>query len=257
MSIEVKLQGPIYSLELSNGPPQLPPDPKDCWIVVYADIGQEGSRGADTFTFYVCTLKKLVTIVRKKRYELQRHLLIVERFDWGLVESAILSICERATGETWDEVATQIGRYGHWEFEDYQENPPPAPKGNGPGKPGKPVPVLPIVREISSIDLSNGPPQLPPDPEDCWIVVQADIGQVDGEEKKTFTFYVCTPKKLSTIVTHEYKWGLYLIIIERFDWKIVEQAIASICKEVAGETWGEVVTMLVRYGQAEIADLKG
>jgi len=48
-------------------------------------------------------------------------LLIVPRFDWDLVEEAIRAICDQARGETWEEVASMIGRYGLWEFEDYQD----------------------------------------------------------------------------------------------------------------------------------------
>ncbi len=123
MSIKAGLHGGIYSIDLPSGPPQLPTDPEDCWVRVYADIGAVDEVGADTFLFYVCTPKRLQTMVKRAGYYLGRHLVIVDHFAWDLVERIISSICDETTGDTWEEVATKLGRYGLWEFEDYQEAP--------------------------------------------------------------------------------------------------------------------------------------
>ena len=127
MTIKAKIDG-LFSVDLPDPSTDFPEDPEDCWIIVMADIGLEGSPGADEFTFYVCTPKRLSKVVQHEGFQFGRHLLIVERFDWDTVERAIARICEEATGDTWEQVAKKIGRYGQWEFEDYQEEPVWRPK---------------------------------------------------------------------------------------------------------------------------------
>ena len=50
-----------------------------------------------------------------------RHVLVIERWDPTLVESAIRNLCQTTFGETWNEIAERLSRFGHWEFEDYRE----------------------------------------------------------------------------------------------------------------------------------------
>lgn len=118
--MEASLQG-LFSVDLPKGPSQMPENPFDCWIPVEAEIGVRGEAGADTFTFYVCTPNRLARSVQRTPYQFGRHLLIVEKFDWSVVESAIQSLLETLTADSWGDLAIRIGRYGHWEYEDYVE----------------------------------------------------------------------------------------------------------------------------------------
>jgi Immunity protein 8 len=49
-----------------------------------------------------------------------RGVLLLSRWDYDLVVRAISDLCLHTKGETWEEVATSLSRYGHWEFEDYR-----------------------------------------------------------------------------------------------------------------------------------------
>ena len=118
--MKARLEG-IYSIDLPDGPPRLPEDPSDCWIVVQADIGPVGTDGADTFTFYVCTLKRLQRALKSEAWQFGRHSLIVERFDWDIVESAIRRMVDDQEAADWDALAAKLGQYGQWEFADYIE----------------------------------------------------------------------------------------------------------------------------------------
>ncbi len=109
----------LYSIDLPNGKPQLPKDPSNCWIIVQAEIGTTDNIESDVFTFYVCTLKKLTQIVSKNKFQKGLHLLIVEAFDWVLIENIINNICNKTMGNTWEEIAQQINKFGAWEFDDY------------------------------------------------------------------------------------------------------------------------------------------
>lgn len=115
-----EIKGGLYSPDLNLGPPQLPEDPEDCWIVMYADLGLEREEGADTFTFYVCTPRRLNVFVSEHGYELGRGLIIVKEFDWSTVRVAIDRICMACAGPSWEEIVDKLSRYGIWDYEDYQ-----------------------------------------------------------------------------------------------------------------------------------------
>lgn len=109
----------LSSIDLPDGA-SLPPDPADCWVVVTASIGLAGDDASDNFTFYVCTVRRLERVVADEAQLWGRHLLITNEFDWDAVRSAIQRICDSVSGETWESIATEVGRYAGWEFEDYR-----------------------------------------------------------------------------------------------------------------------------------------
>jgi immunity protein 8 of polymorphic toxin system len=43
---------------------------------------------------------------------------------YAIVERAIKDVVGRAEGADWHSVVSKIGRYGHWEFEDYRSTTP-------------------------------------------------------------------------------------------------------------------------------------
>jgi hypothetical protein len=88
---------------------------------VTASIGPAGEDGAELFQFTVCSPSWLAAQELPKGFAFQRHALLVERWEPGLVERAIADLCRRTEGETWSEVATKLSRFGSWEFEDYRE----------------------------------------------------------------------------------------------------------------------------------------
>jgi hypothetical protein len=49
-----------------------------------------------------------------------RHHLIVNRYDFRSLKQFLDDYCSKCTGNTWQEVAEQLGRIGKWEFEDYR-----------------------------------------------------------------------------------------------------------------------------------------
>jgi hypothetical protein len=98
-----------------------PEDGEHFALTVTASIGPAGERGAELFDFRVCSPSWLAAGKLQKGFAFQRHTLLVERWDAELVERAIADLCLRTEGESWDEVAMKLSRYGHWEFEDYRE----------------------------------------------------------------------------------------------------------------------------------------
>lgn len=53
LSVEIKR---LYSPDLPDISDE-PEDSLDCWIRVYADIGEVGAPGADTFSLVACTVR--------------------------------------------------------------------------------------------------------------------------------------------------------------------------------------------------------
>lgn len=42
-------------------------------------------------------------------------------YDYVTLERTLRRLCERTYGNTWEEVALKLSRYGNWEYEAYQE----------------------------------------------------------------------------------------------------------------------------------------
>ncbi len=101
---------------------------------------------------------------------------------------------------------------------------------------------------IYSPDLPSGHAELPANPANCWVVVQADIG-VEGESgADCFTMYVTTPQFLDGCLNQvRHQLGRGLVIVAEFDWDVVEQAVKEVCCSVEGECWTELAEKLSRY----------
>src|SRR5712691_3718062 len=96
--------------------------------------------------------------------------------------------------------------------------------------------IYPEIRRIHSPDLK--PPNVPEDPSDCEILIQVLIGPKDGEGEEAFGFTVVTPLHLAR--GSEPQWGRGRLIVPRFDWPAVAQAIAKLLARCACPTWREV-----------------
>jgi hypothetical protein len=77
--------------------------------------------GEESFEFVVCTPRWFDAQPFEKGFAWPRHHLFLKRLDYATVERAIGDVVRRAEGEDWSSVASQIARYGGWEFEDYRE----------------------------------------------------------------------------------------------------------------------------------------
>jgi len=106
----LRLDG-IYSIDLPAGPPEMPSNPYDCWIVIQADIGILGEIGTDTFTFYFTT----PTWLEQRGQIPSSNVIVNDRFDWEAVKHEIEARCSLANGTTWEAIARNLA--GEWEYE--------------------------------------------------------------------------------------------------------------------------------------------
>ncbi|MGN6608142.1 MAG: Imm8 family immunity protein [Jatrophihabitans sp.] len=105
------------------------PDPTDVEFLVQfwvsdADEARTGSDvGQDMFSLLVITPKALKRLVRRDGPQSGRHMLIIDRWDWEDVQRVVREHVASVDGADWDELATKLGRWAKWEFEDYVEPP--------------------------------------------------------------------------------------------------------------------------------------
>jgi hypothetical protein len=98
--------------------------------------------------------------------------------------------------------------------------------------------IQPELQDIRSPDLV--PPDLPPDPVVCAVRFDALIGPRGDASvpAEAYGFIVATPAQLRQI--DQPTWGRGLLIVSRFDWEVVIQAVALFLAQCARPTWAEV-----------------
>jgi hypothetical protein len=99
----------------------IPVNPENFSILVQAIIGPVNGKGEESFDFKVCTPNALIDFIEKDGFFFGRGYLIVKYYSYKQIFHIIDSLCKRISGGTWNEVGEKLGRFGHWEFEDYQE----------------------------------------------------------------------------------------------------------------------------------------
>ncbi|MGH7867048.1 MAG: immunity 8 family protein [Candidatus Dormibacteraceae bacterium] len=86
-------------------------------LLLQMRVGPDSGSGEESFDVLLCTpdwLREKIEPV------IGRHKLIVTTYDYGHIERFLTEQVDSCTGETWEEVATKVGRIGRWEFEDYK-----------------------------------------------------------------------------------------------------------------------------------------
>ena len=89
-------------------------------VSLRALVGPLGLPGEESFDFDVCSPAWLVAEVDSKSIIEGRFLLIARDFDPQRIENHVRQRIEEASGKDWPEVAGEIARWAHWEFEDYR-----------------------------------------------------------------------------------------------------------------------------------------
>jgi hypothetical protein len=99
-----------------------PDDPESFSIFVQALVGPEDAEGEESFDFTITTALWLAEQPSPaKGFEFLQGVLLLSRWDYQTVARSISDLCRNTEGETWDDVATSLSRYGRWEFADYRE----------------------------------------------------------------------------------------------------------------------------------------
>ena len=99
------------------------PEESDCFgFLLQVLAGPRGAEGEESFDVLVCTPEWLKRGHKSTDFIIGRHYLIVFEYDYDRLFKYLDEYCSRCHGETWQEIAGQLGRLGKWEFEDYKSS---------------------------------------------------------------------------------------------------------------------------------------
>lgn len=110
----------LYSADAPGGEPgrYAPADPENCCLWLMAFVGIEGEPGHDTYQLGVCTPLWLAGEGLARGYTWGRSLLIVPRWDHGVVVRAIETLLGDLAGPDWATVAERLSRFAWAESDD-------------------------------------------------------------------------------------------------------------------------------------------
>lgn len=92
----------------------------DFGFLLQVFAGLQGRPGEESFDVLVCTPDWLKSHHESSEIVIGRHMLIVFEYDYKRLRRFFEEFCNRAWGDTWQEVASKLSRMGKWEFEDYK-----------------------------------------------------------------------------------------------------------------------------------------
>lgn len=97
------------------------PEDEQCFgFYVEAIIGTESEDGGDIFGFQVCSPKWLLYEYKKTDIIFCKNMIMVFEYDFQAITQKIIDLCNRTTGDNWNDIAQHLAKYGAWEFENYQ-----------------------------------------------------------------------------------------------------------------------------------------
>ena len=88
-------------------------------FLVQIMVGRDTGPGEESFDVLVCTPRWLLENHSNEEILTGRHKLIVFSYDYQRLHRFIENAVSEASGSNWQEVASRLARFGHWEFEDY------------------------------------------------------------------------------------------------------------------------------------------
>jgi hypothetical protein len=101
---------------------------------------------------------------------------------------------------------------------------------------------IPTIRSIISPDLAHG--DLPRDPDDCSVLIEAEIGPAGLPGADVFSFQAVTPKYLTREALP--RWGRGLLIVKHFSWREVEASLQKLLMHAARSDWSSVAAELAK-----------
>jgi hypothetical protein len=110
----------LHSPDVADLATYEPPDQGMFGFLLQIMAGPSGEDGEESFDVVVCTPSWLQERLDLTAVIIGRHYLIVHRYDYQVLRTFLADYCEKCRGDSWPEVAEQLGRLGKWEFEDYR-----------------------------------------------------------------------------------------------------------------------------------------
>jgi hypothetical protein len=115
--------------------------------------------------------------------------------------------------------------------------------------------VFAELHDLFCADLDPMDSRVPDDPDNFLIAVQATVGPAGEPGGDTFAFVVCTPRWLaSELASSPYLFARHYLIVARYDYAVIHNAISKIVAGTSGLSWDDVAQRIARYGHWEFED---
>lgn len=111
----------IFSSDVSDLKLFIPDKHDNFGFSLTLNIGVAGDEAGDLFEMYVCTPKWLSDTLTKDAVFFGYQYIIVRSYNYDLLLKSINRVVENCSGETWEEIAVKLNRYGRWEFDEYKD----------------------------------------------------------------------------------------------------------------------------------------
>jgi hypothetical protein len=98
-----------------------PSDNVNFHTAVRAIVGIDGEQdGEEAFDFSVCTPAWLASEAERRGYYFVRRQLLVPHWDPDIIRKAIKDFVAPLSGDSWGDIAGELGKVSTWEFENYE-----------------------------------------------------------------------------------------------------------------------------------------
>jgi len=91
-------------------------------VLVQVVVGPEGSDGEESFDVVFCTPGWLAQKAQDTGIVDGRHMYVVSSWNWPIIQQYLDQRVTEIIADDWDGLATLLGRFGKWEFEDYNKD---------------------------------------------------------------------------------------------------------------------------------------
>src|SRR3954466_3614743 len=105
----------LHSPDIPNLAAYEPEDRERFGFLLQIIAGPSEEDGEESFDVTVCTPGWLQQNVKPTDMLIGRHYLIVRRYNYERLMYFLVDYCQKCRGNSWTEVAEQLGRIGKWE----------------------------------------------------------------------------------------------------------------------------------------------
>ncbi len=196
-------------------------------------IGSSFEKGEDIFYVFICTPAFILSDFSETNFVWGRHMIIVFKYDWDEIFTAIKEKVEEVSSDTWGDVAHEINKYAGWEFE------------NGSnydiffdGVQSTLKPLLVGITLKNGIELQD---YLPDYKSNFSISVTLKIQSSDYRYSQDFELIVLTPQwMLANFSETDVIFTYQTLIVFEYKCETIFSAVQNIITDIEEPTWERV-----------------
>src|SRR5476651_2257554 len=103
----------LHSPDARNLEHFTPVEPSEFGLLIQAMVGPSDGIGEESFAFVACSPAWLARRADEGG-RWGRGLFILEKYDYGVIVSAVRKLCQSMEAPTWDEIAQRLAAFTSW-----------------------------------------------------------------------------------------------------------------------------------------------